>query len=1388
MSSAAKSTAEDAKSSSSTLISSSSLIPLSTIDAVTQRLYLASAFILLEVSNCIEIGVKAYQITAETLFFPPLTLFLQTYKLYEVVAAFYLDSSSWSLLGSFLLFNLFFVTVASRLRVPRLDFSRAKWTILFTLLGIFDWAACGGWRTLLNLTRWIPVFSWIAQTLFEMWSNAFNRELSLSEHRVRLKDLIEPKSHILGQHTIHVLPFSTASFTPTISTSALSSCFCLDSSDSKSEITIPILFNNTDPHWLSYSITPFEGDAEPSIYNVTIQKNSLISIGESSDSRKMTNRREDQLDLELEDADDQRGQEDVDSRAMVQRSSRQLGQRSNSREDSHGTMISTHHKGGSSNGLMFHLPIKHIGRVRLERVLDRNRYDARLSRSEVIVVECPTMSFDRQMTSSSKIRKNNNDFKHHCPGEEAVLDVNVRGLAPLELTYSRRVDTETISRHKTSERGQRETYTISHISGNSSTSNPLSFEDDRAERLAVILKGRHSSQQVFDWANARDVKLPVTIEFPTPGRYHYELDQVKDACGNAFRVDSSLPAWHREIEVHSRRQAFLANLDSNLPINLLQGGPKKEIYIEVDRHQPEEGPFVVQVKYQGVEEDWQRNITISGQRTGLAIDKPGSYSLEGVQGHYCAGDVGSPWLCTAQEIPPPTSIIEVDPIQDQCAGPVGVKAMAILSGSPPFRLTYSIQPKGKTASTHVRSIDRTREELEFRPTADGEITYTFLSLSDANYKDIKLDGPTFTQILHPIAKAFFSGSQGIKGPAVVLYSCEGNTSTANIQLEGVGPFDLSYAVRTSGGELAYTKQVKGINSDVFPLKVEVPSQIADKGGRLTVTLTSIKDAKGCERPLTTSDLSIDVKRSKPTISFVETRETFLLDGGEVRLPVRLSGEGPWNVRYRREADVGRVIEAKFHKSEASLVVDKPGNYILEEVSDQHCPGHVVATKKSHLVTIRPRPNATFETDSSSQVDKSGMTMTRKPVCMGSPDSVNVRLNGHFPIAISYQHRLPSRDVLKEKFTSAQNVTSIELFTGVAGQHTYELTSVGDAIYSDSPLASKDLLSKIIQDVLPLPDASFSSRDQASSKNGLKPNSLCVGDSLTRQSNALSNVVLTLTGKAPFTIDVDIKDSRGDVKKSITRSGITTHQVELDIPSDEFVFDKTGMWSVAVTGIKDGNGCQRAIEANTGASLGEERNGKQFAKSTSVSVQVVETANISALDLQTDHCVGETIEYVLLGSPPWTVVYDFEGSKLQAAVRTSTFARVAERPGKLQVKQIAHQQNKCSNNVENQSGMTKIIHALPSVHVREGKHYIEDLREGNQAEIVFKLKGEPPFSFSIQRTQAIDRFQRPIVLESHKVTGITNMEYRLFTSEEGTWSVTWLRDRYCEVSLDPLPSR
>lgn len=109
-----------------------------------------------------------------------------------------------------------------------------------------------------------------------------------------------------------------------------------------------------------------------------------------------------------------------------------------------------------------------------------------------------------------------------------------------------------------------------------------------------------------------------------------------------------------------------------------------------------------------------------------------------------------------------------------------------------------------------------------------------------------------------------------------------------------------------------------------------------------------------------------------------------------------------------------------------------------------------------------------------------------------------------------------------------------------------------------------------------------------------------------------------------------------------------------------------------------------------------------------------------------------------------------------------------------------------------------IHALPSAKVAEGREYIEDIHEGSQAQIIFTLVGEPPFTFTYQRSGLPSRkgAKSGQVLETHTVSGVMSHEYSIYSALEGengdnwyyvraenlfilgTWTVTFIADRFC----------
>lgn len=115
------------------------------------------------------------------------------------------------------------------------------------------------------------------------------------------------------------------------------------------------------------------------------------------------------------------------------------------------------------------------------------------------------------------------------------------------------------------------------------------------------------------------------------------------------------------------------------------------------------------------------------------------------------------------------------------SGDTGVSASLVLHGKPPFQVYYQQKRNNEAFKEMSRIFQGSRGEITLQPESSGNYTYTFTSLSDANYKRTTLTGPTINQVVHPLAAASFAGSAGGTNRRSVN-SCSGNTISVDIDL------------------------------------------------------------------------------------------------------------------------------------------------------------------------------------------------------------------------------------------------------------------------------------------------------------------------------------------------------------------------------------------------------------------------------------------------------------------------------------------------------------------------------------------------------------------------------------------------------------------------------
>ncbi|EEH23386.1 hypothetical protein PABG_05597 [Paracoccidioides brasiliensis Pb03] len=173
------------------------LIPFRIVDAPSQRLYVVAFYMALN-------AWRMYEYWTSSEDFDSTWLFLK-----------------WVTIDGIFLFGL------PALRIPWLEWSFS------TTLAVFIVHVVANAFLMFHIP--IPIESWIAALL----KLAYDRELSISETRVKPADILHNSSLILGKQIIHILPEGSAVLNPEHAS------FCIDSE--KTQVMLPIRVNQTTP-------------------------------------------------------------------------------------------------------------------------------------------------------------------------------------------------------------------------------------------------------------------------------------------------------------------------------------------------------------------------------------------------------------------------------------------------------------------------------------------------------------------------------------------------------------------------------------------------------------------------------------------------------------------------------------------------------------------------------------------------------------------------------------------------------------------------------------------------------------------------------------------------------------------------------------------------------------------------------------------------------------------------------------------------------------------------------------------------------------------------------------------------------------------------------------
>ncbi|KAJ5548651.1 Nucleoporin [Penicillium frequentans] len=1167
------------------------LVPVSLIDAPSQRLYVVAFYLALNAWRIYESWTASDELDSTWLFL------------------------KWVSVDGVFLFGL------QALRIPWLEWAFPTTLALFLLHGVGN--------IFLMFQIPIPLGAWLAGLV----KVAYDRELSISERKVKPGDIIHNASLILGKQIVHILPEGSAVLNPE------RHALCLDSQ--RNTVTLPVRVNQTDPI--------------------------LIEV----------------LRLDLNTGENE----------TLTIPFKQLKQLKKQAEKRHAALDPVPYRD-------LYLPVKKTGIYRLQRVVDESQLDVRTRTSDALVVACP-----RALIKNSHTNK--------CKGELSNLVLEVEGTPPLKIKYSRQVN--------------------HHDRG-------FSFQNIQPDNLRSPLLSQKPGGALFSinqpdisWAQSQKIDVPLNESLNVGGEWLYAIEEVHDACGNVANYSTvfedaerpstkSLAQWH-QFSVHESPRISLSGCNDQRPLEVARGD-SVDLPINfqaVGTGYDGDGPFSVVYTYtdasdaQKSADSKETSLVLRSVDQKSPIKEPGWYSLTSVSSQFCPGDILEPASCYLHNPPEPELSVRAEKIFDRCANnAVGLLVDLDLTGSPPFRLRYSIE-NSKGAITKTQKIDGPRTQLDFTPSEAGFYRYRFLDIEDSVYspRSLKDKVAPLEQDVKPPASAHFVGSREVRK------ACFGESVSVDLAFLGEAPWTLQYELLHNGKR---TKHM--LHSDSETATITTDKLVS--GGEYTLALTSVKDKSNCKRTLKET-VRFDARSKPPHVSFGQIdkkRSLSAMQGSKIEIPLRLSGERPWTVKYKN-VDVNKSpLQKTFWDENSVLIVDQEGLYELLEVFDSSCPGSVDQVAKEFEVSWIPRPQVTAV--DGSPVGSTG-NYVKPEVCQGDDDSLELRLSGNPPFALQYEQRRKTdrgtSSVRTKNLRTALNVLSTEMDTSEPGQYTYKFTDVGDNLYDHDPKSSALV---VTQKVNSLPTARFDSPGHIYG--------FCKEDASGEET-------------IPITLE-----------EIVSIPKINSNHHNLPIPRRHL---DLGQHVVSIHKVRDSRGCQRATEYD----------------SSSVRVSVSDVPTIIPLESKVDYCVGERLSFSLSGHAPFEVFYTFDGAQRKATSQNTNFRRIAERPGEFTITAVG---DGASGKCKAHKDITKVIHEMPSVRISNGQVSVVDIHEGGEAELHFDFWGTPPFEFTYIRSSNARKGKKSEVLDiKHDISYEHRKTVR--TSDEGTYEVVAIKDKFCSFS-------
>ncbi|TQV98267.1 hypothetical protein V2A60_007978 [Cordyceps javanica] len=977
-------------------------------------------------------------------------------------------------------------------------------------------------------------------------------------------------------------------------------------------------------------------------------------------------------------------------------------------------------------GFQWDYNVRRPGVYRLGRVLDEYKLEIQRGVKDTYVVPCPQAKI---LTADSSQR---------CIRDLSDLSLEVVGTPPLKIVYSRTIN------------GKNHGFHFQSLQPDGFSSPLLGSTTD------VLPDG----EEDISWVRPARVTVGLNESMTASGEWEYSVDEVHDAFGNSVKyAESADDLDHsgarglvQKFAVKERPKVKMQGCDLRNALKVGKGTSSKlPISFQVKGGVPDTA-YKVQWKFSPI--DTLTNNGDHGDKSTLhsysakksddkpSVSAPGLYTLTSVSSGSCEGEVDEPSSCLLLNPLEPQLSVRAEEIPDKCAGnSIGLRVNLDLVGTPPFVVRYDIIGSDQHVESRTHRVDGLRSQLELIPQEASRQKYVFKSISDDVYRNIPLTGQDkiLEQEVKPAANAVIAhGSRNIN-------TCLDSNVELDVVLTGEPPFNLEWEVIHDGKRK--TERANDLNSKTYTIQTPTFT----KGGEYILALSSVKDQRGCKSFLQ-DQIKIIVRRQRPRGAFglIEQKQTIMaVEDTALRLPLRLQGDGPWTVSYRNLNDSVGTITKKIDSPNGFLVVKSRGVYELLDIRDHTCPGTVEPAGSTFGVDWFPRPEISIiETDSVSTTDGGFM---KQEVCEGDIDGFEVKLQGSPPYHVEYevQQRSPqgSKAISRREFDAALSKAAISMDTGKAGEYTYKFHGLADNLYNAD---QKSKVLTVQQRVNAKPAAIFTKPGQSFK--------FCM-----EEQEHEDKIPITLTGVAPFFVELEIKHQAGSPAETYHVPSINSNSYAMQIPRKHL---RLGSQQLRIRRVRDARGCQQKYEVG----------------GPSIQIQLYDAPSIYPLESRQDYCVGERIAYTLSGTPPFDIQYEFNG-KWNAKSQTTSFRRVAEKPGDFIITRISDKASECRAAVH----LPKKIHPLPSVQISRGQQSRVDIHEGGEVDILFEFWGTPPFEFTFTRSTNAKKGHRSVLLETRHDISYEHSKV-VKASQEGTYEVVAIKDKFCSYSTQQTDKR